>query len=288
MADSLSQKRVFITGGASGIGLATALELARAGCRLAIADIHAANLEKAQRQIEELGAEVAGFLLDVSDREMVERVAAQASERFGGIDVLVNNAGVGLNRELAEMTPGDWQRLLDVNLWGVLNCTYAFLPKMIASHAGQIVNIATGQVFFRLPTWGAYTAAKAAVEVFSEVLSAEVGPTGISVTTVFPFLVSSGFYDDVEGESWGSKLAMKVIPLVSQTPQQAAAMIVEAIRKRKRFEWGGFLNRIARTVRVLPLFPQLFGFVTHKFLGKGSETVRSRWIESSSPQHARS
>ena len=244
----LDGTRVLITGAGAGIGLCTARAFADQGAVLVLTDIDADALEAARVELEAAGATVSTHVVDVSDREqvfaMAERVLAD-----GPLDVLINNAGVGHHGELISTSLETWRRLVDVNLWGVLHHVYAFLPAMKERGKGQIVNVSSGQAFFQLPTWGAYASIKAGMGVFSEILSFELRRHGIYVTTVYPFMVNTGFYADVEGESLGSKLSMKLLPFYSQKPQTVGRIIVKAVRKRRRIEMVHVINDVGRVVR---------------------------------------
>lgn len=250
--NDLQGKRVLVTGGARGIGLCTALEFARAGTELIITDIDEDALEQARAELETAGARVHTRRVDVSDHESVEQLAAWVRDEVGALDILVNNAGIGHHGELADTTLDTWKKLIAVNLMGALHHVYAFLPQMIERRAGQIVNISSGQAFFRLPTWGAYAAVKAALGVFSEVLHYEVRKYGIRVTTVYPFMVNTGFYDNVESRTFGSRMSMMLLPYYSTTPERAGRIIFEAVRDKKRVERASLINTFGLYAQVLP------------------------------------
>ncbi len=208
--EKLQGKRVLITGGAGGIGLCTAKEFLKAGCEVIITDIDAGSLEDAREKLAGDGLPVHTRVVDVVNREQVNEMAKWALETVGGLDVLINNAGIGYNGELAETSIETWQNLLSVNLLGPLYHIYAFLPHFKEKGSGQIVNVSSGQSYFRLPTWGAYASIKAAFGAFSEILHFELKKKNIRVTTVYPFMVNTGFYDGVEGESFGTWLSVRM------------------------------------------------------------------------------
>jgi short-subunit dehydrogenase len=262
---TLKGKRVLITGAAAGIGLCTARAFADQGAILVLTDVDAEGLERARRELEDGGAQVSVHAVDVSSREQVFAMAREVLEQ-GPVDVLVNNAGIGHHGELAETSLETWERLVAVNLWGVLHHVYAFLPSMRERGEGQIVNISSGQAFFQLPTWGAYAAIKAGVGVFSEILSFEARKHGVYVTTVYPFMVNTGFYDEVEGESLGSRLSMKLLPLYSQKPETVGRIIVKATRRRRRVEMVHVVNELGRTVRFSRPMGGVVSWVTDRVL----------------------
>jgi len=229
----LGGKRVLITGGASGIGLETAVAFGMEGCEVLITDINADGLREAAARIGETGAMVRTYVNDVTDRKAVEKLAKEV----GAVDILVNNAGIGFACEIKDTSIADWKRLMGINMWGVIHFIRAFLPPMIEAKSGSSVNISSGQAFFPVPTWGAYAATKFFVAGLSEALHYEVARYGIKVTTVFPYLVSSPFYDEIEADSLFGRIVTKnIVPLLGVTPEKTARIIVKAVRKGKKNE----------------------------------------------------
>jgi len=261
-------KTVLITGGASGIGLCTACEFAKAGSRLILTDIDEQKLAEAERVIRDLGAEVTTYVNDVRDRKAVEKLARDVLERFGNLDILINNAGVGLTKELKDTTMDEWKKLIDINLWGPLYFIYAFLPSMLEKHSGHIVNISSGQAFFRLPTWGAYAAIKLCLSAISEVLYFEMAPHKIKVTAVHPFMVNTGFYDTAAPETFGGKLSMKLLPFYSSTPDKVGKIIFNAVRKEKMFEMAHIFNTFGYYSKFSDVVNKGMGHMTTWFLAK--------------------
>lgn len=248
---NLKGKHVLITGAAQGIGLETAIQFAEAGSHLVLTDINEEKLAAAKRTIEEYGVGVWTYVVDVSDKEQVETVAKTVEKEIGCLDILINNAGVGHHGELDETSLNTWKKLIDVNLWGPLHHIYAFLPLMKEQGSGHIVNVSSGQAFFRLPTWGAYAAIKLAIGVISEILHYELKKYNIKVTTVYPYMVNTGFYTGVETKGLGSKLSMALLPLYSQKPETVAKIIFKAVKKGKRIEMVNVLNHFAKYMHVL-------------------------------------
>jgi NAD(P)-dependent dehydrogenase (short-subunit alcohol dehydrogenase family) len=261
-------KRVLITGGASGIGLCTAEEFAKAGAEVIITDINQSALDEAAADLRATGATVHARCCDVSNRDEVEKLAAWVVDDLGGLDILINNAGIGHNGELAETSLDTWKKLIDVNLMGPLYHVYAFLPHMQQRGMGHIVNVSSGQAFFRLPTWGAYTTVKIALGVFSEILHFEVKKRNIKVTTVYPFMVNTGFYEGVQGETLGAKLSMKLLPLYSNKPETVGKIIFRAVRREKRVEMVNVLNDLGNLARAVPLVPGAISTLSNWLLAK--------------------
>ncbi len=264
----LEGKRVLITGGAGGIGFCTAQEFAEAGCELILTDIDGEALEEAAGRLRARGARVHTYAYDVSWEQAVQDMAEAVTRDVGEVDVLINNAGIGHTGELEDTSKKTWKRLMDVNFWGPLHHVYAFLPRMRARRSGQIVNVSSGQSFFRLPTWGAYAAVKAALAVFSEVLHFEVRKYGIRVTTVYPFMVDTPFYEDIEGETAGTRLAMKLVPYYSMRPERVGRIVYKAVAKRHKVEMVTLINHLGHLAQVVPLASDVIARTTNFVLAK--------------------
>lgn len=264
-------KTVLITGGAAGIGLCTAENFAKAGSKLILTDLNPDALEAAKAKLGAYGIPVATYQVDVSDREQVEAMAADIEAKHGGIDILINNAGIGYSGELADTTLDTWRKLVDVNFWGPLYHIYAFLPALKKRGGGRIVNVSSGQAFLQLPTWGAYSAIKAALGVFSEVLHWELRSHKIAVTTVYPYMVNTGFYNGVEGDTFAGKLVMKLLPLYSQSPETVGRIIYNATRKGTRVETVSVFNSLFKVARFVTPVGNTVSFVANHFLSKSPE-----------------
>ena len=263
-------KRVLITGGAQGIGLCTARDFAAAGAEVVITDIDSVKLDEAGAELSASGAKIHTRVCDVSDEEQVTAVARWIIDELGGLDILINNAGIGHNGELADTDLATWRKLVAVNFWGPLYHVYAFLPHFEERGDGHIVNVSSGQAFFRLPTWGAYTTVKIAMGVFSEILHFELKKKHIKVTTVYPFMVNTGFYDDVEveGESFGTWLSMKLLPVYSMKPESVGKIVFKAVKKNRGVEMVNILNDLGNVARVIPGVPDVMSTVSAWFLTK--------------------
>ena len=179
-----------LTGGGSAIGEGIARCLVARGWTVAVTDI---NLDLADKVAAAAGGapRAEALTLDATDRAAVDAAVADLIARHGRIDALVNAAGgmrgLGIAKtDFADMTPAVWNRILDVNLQSVLHCTHAVLPAMIAAKRGAIVSIAAGRGLRGGPQASIYSAAKAAIIVFSQSLAQEVGPHGIRVNTIAP------------------------------------------------------------------------------------------------------
>jgi len=262
------KKTVLVTGGASGIGLSTAEAFAKADYRVIITDIDEQALQRAMCRFNGNGADVHPKVVDVASREQVQALAEWVASEVGALDVLVNNAGVGHHGELAETSLDTWKKLLDVNFWGPLYHVYAFLPAMKRRAAGLIINVSSGQAFFRLPTWGAYASIKAALGVFSEILHFELRKHGITVITVYPFMVNTPFYREIEGETWAGKLSMKLVPYYSMTPEKVGRIIFRAAERHKKVEKVSVINSLGHYMQLVPFVGDVMARATTLLLAK--------------------
>jgi NAD(P)-dependent dehydrogenase (short-subunit alcohol dehydrogenase family) len=188
----LEGKAAFVTGAASGIGLALATALAEAGCRVMLADIEEPAIGEAVENLQCIGPDIRGVVCDVADPASLREAAARTVAAFGNIHVLCNNAGVGGGSGSGNISLDTWRWVLDVNVMGVVNGLHAFLPHM-RSHgeAGHILNTASmaGLLSDGALGFSAYTASKYAVVAISEGLRAELAPEGIGVTVLCPGFV---------------------------------------------------------------------------------------------------
>lgn len=192
-AKILSGKAALITGGSRGIGRAVAAAYAQAGAEVFICGRDELGVAAALREIAEAGGSIDGAAGDVGNRADAERLVWTALERFGRVDVLVNNASIlGPRQELADYPIGAWEEVLRINLTGIFLITRAILPGMIARHAGSIINVTSGVGRRGKARWGAYAVSKAGLEGFTQVLSDEVREAGIRVNSVNPAATRTG------------------------------------------------------------------------------------------------
>ncbi len=183
---SLQGKAVVITGAGSGIGRALALECARRGARLLLADIDATGLAETCGQARALGAQAASQHVDTGSEASIAALAAASQGALGAVDILINNAGVGLVAPVASLDSGDAQWLMNINFWGVVHGCRAFLPQMRSQPEAAIVNISSIFAMISVPTQSIYNASKAAVRAFSDALREELRDTPIRVLCVHP------------------------------------------------------------------------------------------------------
>jgi short-subunit dehydrogenase len=182
---------VVVTGASSGIGRATALAFARRGCHVVVAARREDLLNELAAEIGAHGRQAEVVLCDVTDLEQVRRLAVRTEEAFGRCDVLVNNAGIPGGGPFADLSMDQIERIVRVNYLGLLYCTKAFLPMMLAAGRGHVVNVASLAGRFAVPGSSVYSSTKHAVVAFSEALHFELAPRGILVTAVNPGLVAT-------------------------------------------------------------------------------------------------
>jgi 3-oxoacyl-[acyl-carrier protein] reductase len=183
---------VLITGGTRGIGRALAETLLRAGDKVAVTGTSEDGAVKAERELAAFG-EAAAIVCNVREVSSAELAVRTAVARFGGLDVLVNNAGVGVGVPIAEMPHDEWNRIIGTNLTGIFNCCKAAIPQLRQRGGGWIVNVSSLASKNPFAGGAAYCASKAAVNAFSEALMQELRDDNIRVTYVLPGSVATGF-----------------------------------------------------------------------------------------------
>lgn len=187
----LDQKVAIITGGANGIGKVTAETFCHEGASVAIWDVNEEKGKATEANLKEKGANAKFYLVNATDYEAVLAAAVQVVEDFGQIDILINNAGITADASLKKMTPEQWQRVIDVNLTGVFNCTKAISPYMVERRYGRIINASS--VVGIQGNFGQtnYVATKAGVIGMAKVWARELGRKGITVNAVAPGFIAT-------------------------------------------------------------------------------------------------
>jgi short-subunit dehydrogenase len=203
MAPSAANKVALVTGASSGIGAALAVEAAREGyCRLALTARRTDRLEEVARRVRELGGEPLVVPADLADPGAPERIIAAVLDRFGGLDVLVNNAGLGLFEPYSTAPPGDVRRQVEVNLVAPLVLTRLALPHLL-ERQGTVINIGSAITYFPNPGLGAYGATKAGLAYWNDALRRELRHRGLRVCLVEPGPVATEFFDAAPGRGPG-------------------------------------------------------------------------------------
>ncbi|WP_432857220.1 SDR family NAD(P)-dependent oxidoreductase [Amycolatopsis sp. CA-161197] len=231
-----TDKVAVITGAGSGIGRALALGLGLRGARLALSDVDTEGLEGTIEAAKAQGADVRGYSLDVSDRAAVLAHADEVASAFGRVNVVVNNAGVALGATVEDMTFEDYDWLMGINLGGVVNGTKAFLPHLIGSGDGHLVNISSVFGFVGVPTQSAYNAAKFAVRGFTEALREEMlaARHPVAVSCVHPGGIKTNIARHARGGSDGDQEAAAAgfEKIALTTPKKAAETIIRGVERR--------------------------------------------------------
>lgn len=195
---NLEGSRCVVTGGSTGIGLATARQLAAAGGRVAICARTAETLEAAASELRETGAEILSLRVDISQEEEVDSLVRAVNEAWGGADLLVNNAGIGIFGTFVDLDIDDYDRVFGVNVRGLFLCSRAFAPGMVEQGGGVIVNVASLAGKNAFAGGAIYSASKHAVMGMSKSMMLDLRPHGVRVLTVCPGTVYTPFFDRVD------------------------------------------------------------------------------------------
>ncbi|MFY0562709.1 SDR family NAD(P)-dependent oxidoreductase [Archangium lansingense] len=249
--------RAVITGAGSGLGRALCLELARRRARLVVSDLDEVAAQETARKVEQQGGEAHVVRCDVANPEQVEALARESEAAFGGVDLVVNNAGVLSAGEVGKLPLADWKRVLDVNLWGVIHGCHYFVPLLRQQGRGHILNIASAAGLISTPYMAAYNASKAAVVALSETLLAELKPAGIGVTVACPtffrtnIAASAHIIENKDGQRLKG-LASKLVDEASVSADTVAHACVRAVEHDRLYvlpmadgRWAWRLKRLA-------------------------------------------
>jgi NADP-dependent 3-hydroxy acid dehydrogenase YdfG len=265
-------KVAVITGAGSGIGRALALHLSAKGAKLALSDIDVGGLAETVRQTEALGATVKADRLNVAEREAVLAYADAVVTHFGKVNQVYNNAGIAFNGDVEKSEFKDIERVMDVDFWGVVNGTKAFLPHVIASGDGHIVNISSLFGLIAVPGQSAYNAAKFAVRGFTEALRQEmlVAKHPVKVTCVHPGGIKTAVARNAtvaDGQDAQSFAEFFDKYMAIHSPEMAAATIIGAVvkgRARVVIGWEAkALDVLARAVG--PAYQRVIALAVSKF-----------------------
>lgn len=262
----LKGKRVLITGGAQGIGLEMAIKFAGRGAEIVIADLNEAKLAGAKARIEEAGVAAWAFPVDVTNPASIASLRAQIAAEAGPIDVLVNNAGVVFGGPFTE-TPLDRHfKTFEVNVFGVVAMTHAFLDDLIERPESHLVNISSASGFIGLPYGSTYASSKWAVIGFSESIRAELKLTGrnhVHSTVVCPSYIGTGMFDGVD--------APKATNILE--PAYLAEKVVRAVERNRVHVLEPFMVKLTPLLRDL-LPTALYDKLSHLF---GADTSMAHW-----------
>lgn len=280
---NIQGKIALVTGGASGMGRASAMEMARQGTHLILVDINEEGLKEAAQNIERMGVRVSIIVADLSKKEEIKRVAKTALEQEDHIDILYNNAGVVVLEEMKDTTTEDWEWMVDINFWAPIRLTQELLPHMIKRRSGHIVTTASVAGLIGAPMIGAYSVTKFGMVGYCEALRAEVAQFGIDVSAVCPGVVRTNIIEvaktpkvDFTGMR---ELFDRFQGIIGLDEKEAGKQIVKGIRKRK-----GYIL-IAREAKPLWFIKRLSPeaiYLMNKTIFKFSKSQRDKLIKEQS------
>jgi len=245
---SIRGKTVLITGGGSGIGRLMAINFAKEGCsKIVLWDLNSKGLESVSQEVKSAGGDVYTYLCDVSNREMVYKIAEQVKKEVGKIDILVNNAGIVAGDFFHLNKDESMEKVIKVNVFGVMWCTKAFLPDMMKENSGHIVTLSSAAATSGVTKLADYAASKWAAFGFAESVRFELQKLklyGVGTTIVCPYYINTGMFDGVKSFSF-------LLPIQDQ--HYVAKEIVRAVKtNRKELYLPRFLV-IAYVARLLPV-----------------------------------
>jgi NADP-dependent 3-hydroxy acid dehydrogenase YdfG len=271
--DGFAGKVAVVTGAGSGIGQALAIELARSGAKLAISDVDTEGLAATEERLKAIGAPVKADRLNVTEREAFHLYADDVKNHFGKVNQIYNNAGIAFTGDVEISQYKDIERVMDVDFWGVVNGTKAFLPHLIESGDGHVVNVSSVFGLFSVPGQAAYNAAKFAVRGFTEALRQEMilAQHPVKVTTVHPGGIKTAIArnataaEGLDAEQLANVFDKK---LASMSPRRAAVVILDGVRKNKaRVLIGNDAKVLDALVRITgPHYQRLFAAFTSRMM----------------------
>ena len=244
----LAGATTLVTGAGSGIGRATSVALARHGAKVLAVDIDEVTAKTTAAACADHGVEATAYQADVADRASVAQLAERVNSEHGTLQVLVNNAGVGMSGRFLDMALEDWDWIRSINLDGVLNCCHAFVPAMRDARRGHVVNVSSGLGYVPSALTPAYSTTKAAVLMFSRSVRADWATAGIGVSAVCPGVIntpiieSTRFFGDVASPRAQSMAARGFAR--GHRPEVVANAIVRTIQRNRAVVPVGFESHL--------------------------------------------
>lgn len=229
-------KVALVTGGASGIGRALARALGTSGAHVLVTDIDGLGAQRVADEINASGGSAEAHEHDVRQREAWERLMARFDEGEGDsrpLDYLFNNAGIAVGGEVCQMTDEDWRRIVDTNLWGVIQGTLAAIRRMVPRRSGHIVNVASMSGLFPAPMTTAYATTKHAVVGLSTCLRAELADLGVDVTVICPGMVETPIWQVSPLRAIDRVTTLSALPFRNLDVDLAAATILKGVARRR-------------------------------------------------------
>jgi len=266
----IANKVAVVTGAASGIGRALSLAMAKKGARaLVLTDVNREGLAETAKAAEAEGAKARTLLLDVSDKDAFYNFADSVAQEFGGADIVINNAGVAQVSAVEELNYDDFHWVMNIDFWGMVYGTKAFLPQLQQKGAGHIVNVSSLFGLIAAPRQAAYNAAKFAIRGFTEALAHEMDGTEIKVSSVHPGGIKTNIVRNarfLQGATTAERTeaASRFDQIARTTPEKAAEVILNGITKNKR---RILIGTDAKLIDLLQRFrPEGYGLIFRKGL----------------------
>lgn len=253
----LDGKRVVVTGAGSGLGRALALAMASRGCRVGAADINEETASETLEMVRRRGGGGEVYRVDVSKPEEVEAMADHFFRAWGGVDVLVNNAGVISVGFVGDIPLEDWEWVFGVNFWGMLYGCHCFIPRMKEQGEGYIVNVASAAGFASLLEMAPYNATKAAVISLSETLKGELAPHNIGVTVVCPMFFNTNLLENMRyTDEFEVEFSRTAFRYARMTADEVAVAVVKAVERRRLYVVPQFSGKIVWLLK--RMHPRMF------------------------------
>jgi len=262
MSRELVGKRAILTGASGGIGRATAEALVKAGARVALASRNAAAIQELAQRLEQLGGDVIAVPTDITKPEDRHRLVQTVIDRFGGLDLLINNAGVGSWGHFATSTPEIMQQVMEVNFFAPVELTRVAMPYLMKGNQPAVVNVTSMCGRKGMPAWPEYSASKFALVGMSEAWRGEFARFDVDVITIVPGMTDSGFRNNWLRSDGKAELRFEE----GMTPADVANGILEAIRRNRREVVLG--REARRLLRFNRFFPRLTNWLIARKIRK--------------------
>ena len=256
LSTKFPSKRAFITGAGSGLGRELALILATDGWAIGITDMNAESISETQSLLEGKGSKAYPYIFDVSNRIAYQKAFDSYRETVGGIDLLINNAGVGDGGLMEEYGLENWEWIVGINQMGVLYGCHFAVPIMKQQGYGYIINIASAAGYATMPNMSMYNVTKAAVIALSETLYAEVKPFGIGISVVMPTFFKTNIMQHGRGEANAKEIGTAIVNKAKVQPHEVAAKILNHAGNDKFHIFHPYQARIVWYIK--RLFPSGF------------------------------
>ncbi len=268
--------RIFITGGASGLGKAIAMFYAKSGAKVAIGDINDINLAQTMIELEALTSDVLTFHCDTTKLTDLEKVRAELETKWQGLDILVNNAGiVGQVGEVEDLTIAKWQQVLEINLLGVIRGCKVFTPLFKQQKSGAVVNVASMAGITNAPQMGIYNCSKAGVISLTETLHYELSPHNVSAHVVCPAFFKTNLTDSMASSKNSISFVNKMMENSPLNADDIAALIAKQVEKKKLFLLPHKLERkLFLLKRLMPSW--FFSKMTKIYLKNFSKNIKAK------------